>query len=72
MPSKLRRFLRKRARQHEKELQGWRGMVLNRAFAAIVFGLIVWFVQNPWALVWLIAWLIAGIIAAVIIHFSHE
>jgi fatty acid desaturase len=71
MSSKIRRFLRRRARQQEKELQGWRGIVFNRAFAAVVFGLIVWFVQNPWAAVWVLAVLIAGVIAAVIIHFSH-
>lgn len=75
MRSKIKRFLKilkKRDREREKRLRGWRGIVFNRAFAVLVFALIVWFVQNPWAIVCLLALLVAGIVAAVIIHVSHE
>ncbi|HXF27268.1 MAG TPA: hypothetical protein VN610_08340, partial [Bryobacteraceae bacterium] len=65
------KILKKRDREREKRLRGWRGIVFNRAFAVLVFALIAWFVQNPWVIVCLLAPPISGIVAAVIIHFSH-
>ena len=69
--SKVRRYLRNRSRKLEKDQRGWRGLVFNRGFVAMVILFGMGLYEEPGLAVWIVAVLIAGIAVAMVIRASH-
>jgi len=59
---KVRRYLRKKAREDEKRMRGWRGLVFNRASFGLALLFIAWLFEEPWAAVWIGSVIVAGIL----------
>jgi hypothetical protein len=70
--SRAQRFLRNRSRKLDKQNRGWRGLVFNRAFVAMILLFAMWLYEEPWAAVWIGSVIIGGVVVAVFIRATHS